>query len=65
MRFQVHVEATAEGDYVASCDELGAAARCLSPACALDRLREEIHYRLELCPCRGVDFESIELDVTR
>ncbi len=64
MKYHVTIEATDSGDYVASCDELGASARCLSPACALDRLRDEMHYRLEWCPCLCVDIDSIEFELT-
>jgi hypothetical protein len=35
----------------------------LSPANALDALRDEIRYRLELCPCTGVGDDYVELDV--
>jgi predicted RNase H-like HicB family nuclease len=65
MRYTVTIEATDAGDYVASCEELGATARCLSPACALDRLREEMQYCMEWCPCLSVDVNSIEFEVTR
>jgi len=30
---------------------------------ALDKLRAEIRYRLELCPCSGVSNEYVELDI--
>jgi hypothetical protein len=63
MIFHARVEETGEGDYVASCDDPQATARCLSPACALDRLREEIRYRLELCPCSGVEDDYVELEI--
>jgi len=64
MRYQVTIEATGSGDYIASCEELGATARCLSPACALDRLRDEMQYRLEWCPCMCVEADEIELEIT-
>jgi len=65
MKFDVHLGSTSDGQFEASCDEMNAAVRCLSPGCALDRLREEIHYRLEICPCRQVEIESIELEVVQ
>jgi hypothetical protein len=63
MIFHARIEETADGDYVATCDAPAAQARCLSPTCALDRLREEIRYRIELCPCSGVDDDYVELQV--
>ena len=35
----------------------------LSPACALDALRLEIRYHLELCPCSSIEEKWIELVV--
>ena len=31
---------------------------------AVERLRNEIRYQLEFCPCSGVDDDYVELDVT-
>jgi hypothetical protein len=33
----------------------------MSPSNALDRLRAELRYVVELCPCSGVDDDYIEL----
>ena len=63
MIFHAHLESTCEGDYVASCDDPQASVHGLSPSNALDRLREEIRYRVELCPCSGVDDDYVELQV--
>ena len=63
MIFQASVEATEEGDYVAMCSDPMASARGLSPANALDRLRNEIRYQIEMCPCSGVDDDFVELQV--
>lgn len=63
MIFHVHVEEIEHGGYLASCDEPQAAGRGLSPASALDQLRAELRYQLEICPCHGVDPGLIELDV--
>jgi hypothetical protein len=65
MIFHASVEASDEGDWVATCAEPAASARGLSPASALDRLRAEIRYRIELCPCTGVDDDFVELAVDR
>lgn len=63
MQFRVQVHATEGGEYVAVCNEPQAYARGLSPTSALDKLRDEITYRLELCPCSGVEDGFVELDV--
>ncbi len=63
MKFQATVEAGGDGDYVASCADPQCSGHGLSPASALDALREEIRYRLELCPCTGVSDDFVELDV--
>ncbi len=63
MRFEVHVHHTNQGEFVAECDQVGAQGRGLSRTAALDQLRDEIRYRVELCPCSGVEEHWIELDV--
>ena len=63
MIFRVHVEETEEGDYLATCDDPSASAHGLSPANALDQLRAELRYQIELCPCSGVDDDYIQLRV--
>ncbi len=63
MKFEATVEAGAEGGYVASCADPQCSSHGLSPANALDALRAEIRYRLELCPCTGVSEDYVELDI--
>ena len=63
MKFEATVEAGAGGGYVANCEEPQCSGHGLSPTNALDSLREEIRYRLELCPCTGVGDDFVELDV--
>lgn len=62
MRFDVTVESGADG-FVAECESMDCSARGLSPANALDSLRDEIRYRLELCPCTTVGEDYVELNV--
>ncbi len=62
MRYDVTIEATGDG-YVATCEDPACRASGLSPANALDALRQEIRYRLELCPCTTVDDDFVELHV--
>ena len=62
MRFDVTVEASGEG-FEASCESMACSAQGLSPTNALDALRDEIRYRLELCPCTTVNEDYVELNV--
>lgn len=61
MKFHARVEATEDGEYVAYCDAMGVSANGLSPANALDALRQEIRYHVELCPCTSVGDDWVEL----
>jgi predicted RNase H-like HicB family nuclease len=63
VKFEARVQADAAGGYVASCEDPQCSSHGLSPVNALDALREEIRYRLELCPCTGVSDDFVELDV--
>ena len=63
MKFEATVSAGGDGDYLATCDDPQCSGHGLSPANALDALREEIRYRLELCPCTTVDAAFVELNV--
>ena len=63
MRFEATVSAGEDGGFVASCEDPQCHGHGLSPTNALDALREEIRYRLELCPCTSVEATFVELDV--
>jgi predicted RNase H-like HicB family nuclease len=63
VKYEVTVAGDGDGGYVASCEDPQCSGRGLSPANALDALRGEIRYRLELCPCTGVSDDYVELDV--
>ncbi len=63
MIFHATVEETEDGDFIALCSEQMASARGLSPANALDHLRDEIRYQIELCPCSGVDDDFVQIQV--
>ena len=64
MQFHATVQEAEEGKWVAECTALDAQGRGLSATAALDRLRDEIRYRLELCPCSGIEEGSIELELS-
>jgi hypothetical protein len=62
MRFDVTVESSSDG-FLAECDSMQCSATGLSATNALDSLRDEIRYRLELCPCTTVDDGYVELNI--
>jgi hypothetical protein len=62
VRFDVTVEQSSDG-FSAECESMACIARGLSPTNALDALRDEIRYRLELCPCTTVNDDFVELNV--
>lgn len=62
MIFQASLEAIEEGEYLATCSDPMATATGLSPTSALESLRAEIRYRIELCPCSGVEDDFVELE---
>ncbi|MFQ5746217.1 MAG: hypothetical protein ACE5HF_03230 [Gemmatimonadota bacterium] len=63
MDFHVRVETTEDGEVFASCSDPEVSVRGLSRASALELLRAEIRYRVELCPCSSVDDDYVQLDV--
>jgi len=62
MRFDVTIASDSDG-FVAECESLACHATGLSATNALDALRDEIRYRLELCPCTTVNDDFVELNV--
>ncbi len=63
MDFQARIEATGAGKYVATCSDPEVHVRGLSGASALELLRAEIRYRLEMCLCSSVDDDYVHLRV--
>jgi predicted RNase H-like HicB family nuclease len=63
VKFDVTVQGGGDGDYVANCEDPQCSGHGLSPANALDALRDEIRYRLELCPCTTVDEGFVQLNI--
>lgn len=63
MDFQVRLKTTGEGDYEATCSAPEVSSRGLSRTSALELLRAEIRYRLEMCPCSSVDDDYVQLRV--
>lgn len=63
MMFQVNLHATADGHYLAQCDDPQVRALGRTAISALDQLREGLRYHLEMCPCSTIDPSLIELQV--
>ena len=63
MKYSVELDLNSDGEYIASCSSMGISTQGLSAQNALDALRAEIRYRIELCPCSTVEEDWIELDV--
>lgn len=64
MKYHVTLNGGDDG-YIAECPDLSLAVRSLSPSNALDLLRDEIRYRVELCPCTSVAEDDIQLVINR
>ena len=63
--FRVTVRRGRDGGVVASCESPTCMSRAASEAEALEKLKAEIRYRIEWCPCTGVDDDYVQLDVRR
>jgi len=64
MRYRVHVGRLPGGAYQATCLEPQCSAKGATAAEAVERVKGEIQYRLEFCPCSGLrEGETIEVDV--
>jgi predicted RNase H-like HicB family nuclease len=63
-RYRARLRCEADGSWVAAAVELPHCwSRGQSEEEALTRLRDEIRYRIEFCPCSGVDEEYVQVDV--
>jgi hypothetical protein len=63
MIFEASVEATDDGEFVACSSDPLVSARGPSMSSALERLRAEIRYRVEFCPCSSVEDDYVQLRV--
>jgi hypothetical protein len=63
MIFEVTIETTEDGACRASSADPMASALGLSAASALEKLRAEIRYRIEMCPCSSVEDDYVQLRV--
>jgi hypothetical protein len=63
--FRVRLARQSEGYYLATCSAPVCMSRSKTEAEALARIREEIRYRIEWCPCTGVTDDYVLLEVER
>lgn len=63
MKYAVRVTQVSSGRFIAYCDEPKCSSGAPTRQEALDKIREEIRYRLEYCPCSTVKEEDIEIEV--
>ena len=61
--FRVRLTGQRDGWFLATCDGPVCIARGRSEAEALDRIRAEIRYRLEFCPCSGIADDYVQLEI--
>ncbi len=66
MKYSCTIERLTDGRWLAR--HMGSAlgtveVTAASPAQALAKMRSELRYRVELCPCSGVSEEYVELEV--
>ena len=63
--YRVTVRQQRNGWFLVTSDGPVCSSRARSEAEALDKIRAEIRYRIELCPCTGVEDDYVQLEVTR
>lgn len=63
MRYTVELERLADGGYAAICIDPVCSFVGRSPEDALEGLRTEIRYVLEICPCSTPTLGAVELEV--
>jgi hypothetical protein len=63
--FHVRVERQSDGRFLATCDAPSCMSRAATEEQALEKIKAEIRYRIEWCPCTGVDDDYVLLDIER
>jgi hypothetical protein len=63
--FRVRLSRKPGGQYLATCDAPTCMSRGADEAEVLYKIRKEIRYRIEWCPCTGVDDDYVQLAVER
>ncbi len=63
MKYRVHLGRLPGGSFTATCLEPQCTARGQTREEAVETIRREIRYRLELCPCTTVSDDHVELEI--
>jgi hypothetical protein len=63
--FRVRVTRQSDGQVLATCEAPVCMSRAPDEPAALEKIRAEIRYRIEWCPCTGVEDDYVQLDVER
>jgi hypothetical protein len=63
--FHVRLTQQRDGYVLATCDAPTCLARAHNAEAALEKIRAEIRYRIEWCPCTGVGDDYVQLEVVR
>jgi hypothetical protein len=63
--FRVRVTRQSGGELLATCDQPVCMSRGRTEAEVLEKIRAEIRYRIEWCPCTGVTDDYVQLQVER
>jgi hypothetical protein len=61
--FRVRLRRQSDGLVLATCDSPPCISRAASDTEALTKIRAEIRYRIEWCPCTGVDDDYVQLEI--
>jgi hypothetical protein len=63
--FRVRLQRQSDGRVLATCDRPLCMVRAAGENEALAKIRAEIRYRIEWCPCTGVDDDYVQLEIER
>ena len=63
-KFRARVQEMREGGFVATCDAPVCMSRAKTRDEALEKLKAEIRYRIEWCPCTGVEDDYVQLEIS-
>ena len=63
MKYRVRVRQVSSGRFVANCDDPKCSASAPTREEALAKVRDEIQYLMEFCPCSSVKEGEIEIEV--
>jgi hypothetical protein len=63
--FRVILRAQRDGSFLATCAAPVCMSRGATEAEALEKVKKEIRYRIEWCPCTGVGDDYVQLQVER